>query len=100
MSGVTIVRWTDRKSNTLLGFCDFTLGSLIIHDASIHQQGNKYWLGLPGKPQISRDGTVRRDARGKIQYIPVITTADKLATDKLTDAVLEALRRDVPGAIA
>jgi hypothetical protein len=97
MSAATkILKWTERRSNTLQGFFDFTFGSLIIHDASLHRQNDKYWIGLPGKPQIDRDDKVRRDARGKVQYTPVVTTTDKAATDKLSTVVLEALRAARP----
>jgi hypothetical protein len=49
--------WRPHASNTLRGFFNLTLPSgLVFNDYTYHEQGDKRWVGLPGKPQIDADG--------------------------------------------
>jgi len=41
---------------------------LKIFDLSVHQKNESRWVGMPGKAQITRDGTVRKDERGKVLF--------------------------------
>ena len=54
------------RSNKLFAFCTFVMPEvrLRVIDATVHQSQGRRWIGLPAKPQIDRDGQVRRDDRG------------------------------------
>jgi hypothetical protein len=50
------------------------------------------WVGLPGKPQLKEDGTVRADsASGKRLYTPTIEIPERLVRDKFTAQALAAV---------
>ena len=65
---VEIESFKPLKSNTLHGFCDIVVPELHlrIHDITIHEKNGKRWIGLPAKPQLTREGVARRDERDKI----------------------------------
>jgi hypothetical protein len=63
--------WRPYASGTLVGFFDLLLPSgLKLNDCTLHERDGKRWVGLPGKPQPSRQAcptipaTQRCDARG------------------------------------
>jgi len=66
--------WVPRQSNTLRGFIRLRLRSgLILPDCTYHVQGDRRWIGLPGKAQIDREGRQRTDpATGKKLYTPAV----------------------------
>jgi hypothetical protein len=103
MSGklsVIVENFTPRRSNTLVGFCTIIIPELRlrIHDLSIHEKGASRWVGMPGKAQITRDGTLRRDDRGKILYTPTIEFTDKTTRDAFAARVVASLLEFAPGA--
>jgi hypothetical protein len=71
---------------------------LKIHDLSVHQKGASRWVGLPGKAQITREGTVRRDDRGKIAYVPILEFTDTATRTAFSARVIAALLAFAPGA--
>jgi hypothetical protein len=74
------------------GFVDLLIPEphFLFRGASVHESYSKRWIGLPGKPQIGREGRVRRDERGKILYTPVIQFTDKATADALSARAIEA----------
>ena len=70
--------WTARESNTLRGFCTLRLPSgLVLHDCSVHQKGDRRWIGLPGRPALDSEGRQRTDpVSGKRVFMPCVSRAD------------------------
>jgi hypothetical protein len=97
---VQVEAFTPRRSNTLVGFCTVTVPEmrLRIHDLTVHKKNGSRWIGLPGKPIIDRDGTVRRDDRGKVAYVPVLEFADKATRDAFSAKVIASLLEFAPAA--
>jgi hypothetical protein len=91
--------------NTLRGFVsgrlDFGDGiALDLADLTIHQSGEKRWVGWPAKPLIDRDGQVMRHENGKVRYSsPLVRPADRGVAARLEAAILTAVRRAHPDAL-
>jgi trans-aconitate methyltransferase len=47
---------------------------------------------------IDGAGAAVRDDKGKIRYVPLLEWLDKDAADKFSQAVIEAVEREYPGA--
>lgn len=61
--------------NTLVGFLDLKLepSGLILRDCSLHEQNDRRWVGLPGKPRLDSDHRHCTDpATGKRLWSPVV----------------------------
>jgi hypothetical protein len=88
------------RSNTLFGLCTFVIPEvrLRVIDATVHQSHGRRWIGLPAKPQIDRDGQLRRDHRGKILYTPVIIFTDRATSDAFSQRAIAALLKGCPDA--
>jgi hypothetical protein len=97
---VRVEAFTPRRSNTLFGFVDVVIPELRlrIREAAVHQSHGRRWIGLPGKPQVDRDGAARRDDRGKIAYSAILQFLDRDTADAFSERAVEALLRDFPGA--
>jgi hypothetical protein len=97
---VKIESFTRRRSNSLYGFADLMIVELHlrIREATIHQARGRRWIGLPARPQIDRDGAVRRDDRGKIAYVPVLQLTDRQTSDAFAARAIEALLERYPQA--
>lgn len=98
---VAVESFKPMRSNTLIGFVDIVVPELHlrIREATAHQaQNGGRWVGLPAKPQITRDGQVRRDERGKTAYSPVIEFVDRATRDAFSARVIEALLAAYPHA--
>ena len=95
---IRVEAFTPRRSNTLFGFCTVIVPELHLKivDLSIHAKGTSRWVGLPAKPQITREGTVRRDERGKIAYSSVLEFTDKATRDAFSARVIAALLAFAP----
>lgn len=80
------------QKNTLQGFFDLTLQSgMCIKECSWHKSTDKEWIGLPGKPQLDRDGNVRRDPNGKIIYTATVTIDDRATRERFMAQALQAV---------
>jgi hypothetical protein len=91
---ITASDWVPRQSNTLRGFCNLRLPSgLVLRDCSVHQQGDRRWVGLPGKPQIDSEGRHRTDAAGKRLYVPTVEIPDPARRERFQAAALAAVDR-------
>ena len=83
-----------------LGLCTVLIPEvrLRIIDVTVFQSHGKRWCGLPGRPNIDKDGQARRDDRGKVAYSPVIQFIDRDVGDAFSDRVIEALLEAYPRA--
>ena len=86
------------RSNTPRGFCTVPELHLKIIDLSVHEKNESRWVGLPAKAQIGRDGTVRKDDRGKVAYTPVLEFTDKATRSAFSDRVSASLLEFAPAA--
>ena len=67
--------WRPHESGSLRGFFVLHLASgLVLRDCTFHRTATgAEWIGLPGKPQIDRDGQPRRDPQtGKLLYVAIV----------------------------
>jgi hypothetical protein len=99
---VIVEAFTPRHSNTLRGFCSVLIPEmrLRIHDVAIHEKNDSRWAALPAKPQITRDGTVKRDERGKAAYATIIEFADRDTREAFSQRVIASLLEFAPSAFS
>src|SRR5262252_6053004 len=84
------------QRNTLQGFVTLMLepSGLVLQECAVHRKGGREWIGLPGKPQIDRDGQPRKDpATGKQLYVAIVEIPDREARARFQQAALAAVRR-------
>jgi hypothetical protein len=84
----------------LICFCTVIVPEMRLRviDVTVFQSHGKRWCGLPGNPQIDKDGQAPRDDRGKVVYSPVIQFTDRDVGDAFSDRVIEALLEAYPDA--
>ena len=97
---VIVEGFTPRRSNTLYGFVTIRIPELHmrIADLTVHESHGKRWVGLPGKPQVERNGCVRKDDHGKTLYVPVLEFTDRETRDAFSARVIAALLEFAPRA--
>jgi hypothetical protein len=66
---------------------------MVLLDCSLHESGNRRWIGLPSKPQLDKDGRHRVDERGKRLYSPCIEIPDRKTEERFQAAALVAVDR-------
>lgn len=93
---VVLLEWKPLRRNSLMGFATVQYGSLKISDVSVHCLSEKLWANLPSKPQV-KDGVVLTDAAGKAKYTPILEWRSREASDRFSEAVLEAIEAAHPG---
>jgi hypothetical protein len=88
------------RSNTLYDFVTITIPEMHMRivDLTVHESHGKRWIGMPGKPQLDRDGIVRKNERGKVAYTPVLQFTDKATLDAFGARVVAALLEFAPAA--
>jgi hypothetical protein len=98
---VVLLGWKPLRRNTLQGFASIRLGATLkIHDVAVHRHENgRRWAQLPAKPILQADGSVKRDGSGKVQYAPLLEWSDRAASDRFSEAVIEAIEAQHPGAV-
>jgi hypothetical protein len=81
--------------NTLIGWVSFRLPSgAAFRDVSVHEQGDRRWIGLPSCPQIDQDGRCRTNpATGKRLYKPCVEIPDPTSRDQFQRQALDAVDR-------
>ena len=87
--------WRPLERNTLRGFVTLELPSgLILHECTYHRAvSGAEWIGLPGRPQLDRDGKQRKDSvSGKALYTPIIELKGKAERERFQAAALAAVR--------
>jgi hypothetical protein len=95
---VRVDQFTAHRANTLVGFVTITIPELHLRvtDLTVHQKNEARWVGLPGKPQLTREGQLRRDGRGRIAYSSVIEFTDSKTRQAFSARVIEALTEVFP----
>jgi hypothetical protein len=97
-AAIVATGWVARQSKTLLGFFTLRLPSgIVLHDCSLHESGDRRWVGLPNKPQIDQDGQHRVDERGKRLYSPCVEIPDRATRDRFQALALAAVDRLLAG---
>lgn len=98
---VVLLDWRHMPKGALRGFAKVRIGkALVINDVTILASHGRRWAGMPGKPQINRDGVVLKDDKGKVRYSPVVEWADKASADAFSESVIAAVEAAHPGATA
>lgn len=95
---VQILDWRELRKGALQGFVKIQLGALEITDVQIMSSDGRRWANLPSKPQIDRDGNVRKE-NGKTLYTPILKWATKDAGNRFSESVLAALEAKHPQAV-
>ena len=96
---VSLLEWRAVKRNTLRGFAKIRIGkSMIVADVSVNVSHGRRWASFPAKPVVSSDGVAKRDEKGKIVYVPLISWTDRDTADRFSEGVIQAIEREHPGA--
>ena len=100
MSTTTISDFKPIAAGAMRGFVDVHLPSgMTLHRCSIFAKDGRVWASPPSKQVIGRDGTVQRDAGGKVRYEPTVSFTDRTTQERWSAGVIEALRLAHPGAL-
>lgn len=59
--------------------------------------GERRWVGLPGKPMTDRDGQPLRDDKGKVRYSTFASFDDVAILRRFSDSACQALDVYLPG---
>jgi hypothetical protein len=94
MTTITASDFKPMDKGALRGFVTLKLPSgLVLKECTFMNSNDKEWIGLPGKPQIDREGKVRKDAAtGKTLYVSIVDFDSKEAHDKFQDLALAAVK--------
>jgi hypothetical protein len=96
---IALLEWRSVKKNSLRGFAKIRIGkAMVVTDVTVNVSHGRRWASFPAKPIILADGTAKRDDKGKIVYIPLISWTDKETADKFSESVIQAVEREHPGA--
>lgn len=98
--GIVCLGFRARRSNTLHGFVDVLMEQthLQIKECTVHQKGDRRWVGLPARPQLTSDGVAKRSDKGKIEYVAILQFEDREAADQFSAAAIAALLDKFPDA--
>jgi hypothetical protein len=97
-----LIEWRPLRQNTLMGFVTVRIEppGLVIHHITVHRNGDSVWVGLPGKPQIDKDGRVLTDERGRRKYVPVVEVPDGAVRERLSAAIIALVKARDPQGLA
>jgi hypothetical protein len=97
--GIVIEKFRPVSKNTLVGFCDVHMTNIrmVVRDVAIHCFGDRisgrWWISLPGKPMVERDGTPIINARtGKQDFFNLVRFDTREAHHQFEQQTLAALR--------
>jgi hypothetical protein len=98
-AAITATDWHEMVRGTLQGFLTLRLRSgMVLRKCSHHRQGDKRWIGLPGKPQLDQKGRHRIDpGTGKKLYLPVVEIPSREQRDLFQRLALAAVDRFLEG---
>lgn len=98
---VVLLDWRPMKKGALRGFAKIRLGrAMVINDVTVLTANGRRWAGMPGKPQINKEGVALRDDKGKTKYSPVLEWLDKESADAFSEGVIAAVEAAHPGGTA
>jgi hypothetical protein len=82
----TIENWKPFQKNTMQGFVDLVLPSgLILRSCTLHEKGNKRWIGMPAKSYT--------DDAGSTKWVTMVDFTTKEGHARFQEAALEAVER-------
>ena len=99
-----LLGWRKVVRGTLRGFADFELAvenshGLQILECPVNTNHNGPWVGFPGKPQLDRDGNLKRKPDGKPDYTAILKWADPETRDRFSRAAVQLLLAKHPDAL-
>jgi hypothetical protein len=100
-----ILGWQRLVKNTMRGIIDVEVAvehghALEIYESIVHVGPKGPWGAFPGKAQIDRHGTVRRNlATSKVEYARVLKWRDSSDREKFSAAVVKLLLARHPTAL-
>jgi len=97
---MTASDWRPVVSNTLRGFFSLCLPpwDIAVPEFSLHQNGDRRWVGMPGRAQIDANGQHRIDPQtGKRAYTPVLVIRDREKRERFQRAALAAVDQLLEG---
>jgi hypothetical protein len=58
---IRCIKFRRFEKNTLRGFCDLELTrvGLVLRDCTLHQKGDRQWVGFPAKSFTGQDGETK-----------------------------------------
>jgi hypothetical protein len=99
-SRMRLVAWKPMVENALRGFATVELPvGLKIFDVPVLVSNGRAWAGLPGKPQIDREGKQKRDAQGRAEYVPLLAWRNKKLADAFSERVIALVLTEHPRAL-
>jgi hypothetical protein len=101
--GIVIEQFRPVAKNTLVGFIDIRMTNirLIVRDLALHRFGERWWVSMPGKPMVERDGTPIINARtGRQDYFAFLRFDTRTAHADFERQVLAAMRERHPEVFA
>ena len=64
---------------------------LVLKDCAVMNSNGRLWIAPPARPQIDREGRVRKGENGRTLYTPIIDFASKEARDRFQAAAVAAV---------
>ena len=91
---ITATDWRPLERNTLRGFVTLRLApsGIVIRECTVHEKDGKRWIGLPARPQTSKDGSPRLDPKtGKPAWQPIVEIAGRDERERFQATALAAV---------
>jgi hypothetical protein len=93
----------DKAGSALVGVARIALPYkgdwLEIDDLPVLTTNGKAWAAWPGKPLLTKEGTVARiPATGKVHYVAILRWGKRETATRFSQAVVELVRQRDPGA--
>ena len=98
---VEVENFRPHRSGTLYGFVTVFIPQLHlrIHELTVHEKNGQRWVGLPARPQLTKDGSVRRDDQtGKTLYANILEITDRATRDAFSERTIASLVAAFPEA--
>jgi DNA-binding cell septation regulator SpoVG len=89
-----------QTSGSCLAYVSVELPSgLVLNDLRLMKKADGFWIGMPSRKQVNRDGMDRLNRDGKPIYSQDVEFRDRLTSDRFRDAILDLVRREHPGVL-
>jgi hypothetical protein len=90
------LRPVEPPKNTLVAFVKAEAPSGVVYEGcGLHVAGSRIWCSPPSIPWV-RDGELVRDAKGRVQYSPIVSFANHGVRSRWSDQIVAAVRRTYP----
>jgi hypothetical protein len=96
--GLTLLTWKPhRTGGSLRGFAACRLpAGLVLSSIMVGQVKDKFWVQLPKRPMIDRDGNTLRDSAGNVRQQTVIEWGSKEHHTGFTERLVGLIRAAHP----